>query len=401
MGSHTITMIRSRASKSYWVIMVTMLLVHHTMAGVSVMSKRQGELEEDPLFHVTSFLDDLEANLLETLDYLIENQEAQDRVLLEDVQNLIFAVQSIEVDPSLTPVALAAIATNPTSVFLIGSIVASTVIASQVSSFALVGQTLTFNSRQGGLIRMFLDLISSVMRGFNSMAQDKIEIDESGSADYDGSGSGSGSEDFYDYEQGSTAQDSEEEEGGLLYSISTLIRQVLGQTEEEDENINYEDKDYGSGDESSEDYENSITMDVEDGTILDLVFNIIPNTVEAITGGNEVEEYEHIYDEDNKVGINVTDTDTSDGGSSVGGVTISLHTVDLAKLFVDVQKSILENTAGVNCTCGESLLTEENITNATIKLVEEEKKLQSRKRKRQLEKKKRYLRNRRPKLLDI
>ena len=58
---------------------------------------------------------------------------------------------------------------------------------------------------------MFLDLISSVMRGFNSMAQDKIEIDESGSGDYDGSGSGSG--DFFDYEQGSTAQDSEEEEG--------------------------------------------------------------------------------------------------------------------------------------------------------------------------------------------
>ena len=58
---------------------------------------------------------------------------------------------------------------------------------------------------------MFLDLISSVMRGFNSMAQDKIEIDESGSGDYDGSGSGS--EDFFDYEQGSTAQDSEEEEG--------------------------------------------------------------------------------------------------------------------------------------------------------------------------------------------
>merc|ERR1719471_271800 len=382
-------MIRSRASKSYWVIMVTMLLVHHTMAGVSVMTKRQAELEEDPLFHVTSYLDDLEANLLETLDYLIENQEAQDRVLLEDVQNLIFAVQSIDVDPSLTPVALAAIATNPTSVFLIGSIVASTVIASQVSSYALVGQTLTFNSRQGGLIRMFLDLISSVMRGFNSVAQDKIEIDELGSGSGD-DGSGSGNEDFFDYEQGSTAGVNEEEEGGLLYSISTLIRQVLGQNEEDDSE--YVDEDYGSGEDSSEEEDNSISMDVEDGTILDLVFNIIPNTMEAITGGNEVEEYEYIYDEDNKVGINVTDTDTSDGGSSVGGVTISLHTVDLAKLFVDVQKSILENTAGVNCTCGESLLTEENITNATIKLVEEEKKLQSRKRKRQLEKKKRNCR---------
>ena len=175
-----------------------------------------------------------------------------------------------------------------------------------------------------------------------------------------------------------------------------MIRQVIGQSEEEDSNY---DDDYGSGEESSEDYDNSITMDVEDGTILDLVFNIIPNTEEAITGGNEVEEYEYIYDQDNKVGINVTDT--SDGDTSVGGVTISLHTVDLAKLFVDVQKSILENTAGVNCTCGESLLTEENITNATIKLVEEEAKLQGEKRKRQLDKKKRYLRNRRPKLLDI
>ena len=48
---------------------------------------------------------------------------------------------------------LQAIATNPTSMFLIGSLVASTVIASQLSSFALVGQTLTFDSQQGGLIR--------------------------------------------------------------------------------------------------------------------------------------------------------------------------------------------------------------------------------------------------------
>jgi len=242
---------------------------------------------------------------------------------------------------------------------------------------------------------MFLDLISSVMRGFNSVAQDKIEIDELGSGSGD-DGSGSGNEDFFDYEQGSTAGVNEEEEGGLLYSISTLIRQVLGQNEEDDSE--YVDEDYGSGEESSEEEDNSISMDVEDGTILDLVFNIIPNTMEAITGGNEVEEYEYIYDEDNNVGINMTSTDSA---SSVGGVTISLHTVDLAKLFVDVQKSILENTAGVNCTCGESLLTEENITNATIKLVEEEARLKGEKRKRQLDKKKRYLRNRRPKLLDI
>ena len=69
-----------------------------------------------------------------------------------------------------------AIATNPTSVFLIGSLVASTVLASQVSSMALVGQTLTFNTNQGGLIRLLLDVVTSVMRGFDSIASDRLKI---------------------------------------------------------------------------------------------------------------------------------------------------------------------------------------------------------------------------------
>ena len=80
-------------------------------------------------------------------------------------------------------------------------------------------------------------------------------------------------------------------------------------------------------------------------------------------------------------------------------MTVSLHTVDLAKLFVDVQKSVLENTSGMNCTCGENLLTEESITNATIKIVQAQAEQQV-KRKRLLEKKKRLLRNNRiPKVL--
>ena len=106
-----------------------------------------------------------------------------------------------------------AIATNPTSVFLIGSLVASTVLASQVSSFALVGQTLTFNSNQGGIIGFLLDIVNSIMRGFNSVTQDRIEIDET---DEDGSGSGSGDsleEEDYFVLEGSGA---EEEEGRLI-----------------------------------------------------------------------------------------------------------------------------------------------------------------------------------------
>lgn len=87
----------TRASRSYWAIMVTMLLVHNTMAAVRI--KRQvesfsgvGEAEEkqdDLLVSATNFIDELEENLLIALDSLIENQEAQDRVLLEDVQVIV------------------------------------------------------------------------------------------------------------------------------------------------------------------------------------------------------------------------------------------------------------------------------------------------------------------------
>ena len=49
-------------------------------------------------------------------------------------------------------------------------------LASQVSSMALVGQTLTFNTNQGGLIRLLLDVVTSVMRGFGSIASDRLKI---------------------------------------------------------------------------------------------------------------------------------------------------------------------------------------------------------------------------------
>ena len=103
--------------------------------------------------------------------------------------------------------------------FLIGSLVVSTVIASQVSSLALVGQTLTFNTDQGGLIRVLLDIIASVMRGFNSVSQDKIEIDElgSGSGDYDDA-SGDDTDRVYDYE---------EEGSGALTSEGNLLKIII------------------------------------------------------------------------------------------------------------------------------------------------------------------------------
>lgn len=344
--------------------MVISLMVNQTFAGVRV--RRQDE-KEDAVTQFSNLLDTLEENLLDSLNNAIDSQEAQDRILLEDVQNLIFAVQSLSDDPTLTPVALAAIATNPTSMFLIGSLVLSTVVASQVSSLALVGQTLTFDTDQGGLIRIFLDIIASVLRGFNSVSQDRIEIDElgSGSGDYeDESGSGD-LENFQEYyEDGSGSQSSQD--GSLLESVSMVIRQVLGGHQ----NLNDEEKEDSSGDASDDDADATFTVDIADDSFLDIVFNIIPDTVASITRGQE-DEYEYVYDELTKAGMNISTIDPSDGGSSIGGMTLSLHTVDLAEMFLNVQRGLIENM-GVNCTCGEEYLDSENIKEATLKLIEEE-----------------------------
>ena len=181
--------------------------------------------------------------------------------------------------------------------------------------------------------------------------------------------------------------------GHLLDSLSLMIRTVLGgyqtpDTLEEELEDGEEDLKEGSG---------SVSLDIRPESFLDVVLNIIPNTVAGITGFTQ-EDDDYVYDEVNKVGIT---GDPTDGGSTVGGMTISLHSMDLAKIFVQVQKNLIENATGFNCSCGEQILNEENIKNATISLLEETAK-EKRKRQLSLKKKKRsYLRNRIPKILHI
>ena len=168
-----------------------------------------------------------------------------------------------------------------------------------------------------------------------------------------------------------------------------MIRTILGgyqsQSQEEEEEGEEEEGEEGSG---------SLSLEIRPDSFLDVVLNIIPNTVAGITGYNDEEE-DYVYDEVNKVGIS---GDPSDGGSTVGGMTISLHSMDLAKMFVQVQRSIIENTTGFNCSCGEEMFNEETIKTATISLLED---AAQEKRKRQLSFKKKNLRSRIPKLLQI
>ena len=77
----------------------------------------------------------------------------------------------------------------------------------------------------------------------------------------------------------------------------------------------------------------------------------------------------------NETKINVV----GDGGSSFGGLSVSLHPIDLAALFVQVQDAI-----GMNCTCADGAMTEEMITDATLRLIEDETRKKKRKFKKHL-----------------
>ena len=93
--------IESRLSKCYWTCLALLLVSHSTMAGLASRSLMREQEEprgilsqsldsllerQDVLEDTVDFLDNLEADFLIALENLIIDQEAQDRVLLEDVQ---------------------------------------------------------------------------------------------------------------------------------------------------------------------------------------------------------------------------------------------------------------------------------------------------------------------------
>ena len=92
----------------------------------------------------------------------------------------------------------------------------STVIVSQVSAFALVGESLADTGPSNrGIIGMILDLVNRFTRAFNTVAETKIAIEEEGSGD-ESSGD-------YDYDEEGSGD--EESNGKSLYlGISLMIK---------------------------------------------------------------------------------------------------------------------------------------------------------------------------------
>merc|ERR1712014_523437 len=150
---------------------------------------------------------------------------------------------------------------------------------------------------------------------------------------------------------------------GIVGSIGNALAQVVAgvmESEEEDEEME------GSGEEEEQ----------QPGIIESIV-----TLITSIIGGNTEDNEEggegsgSMEEEEMEDDMEEMEEDMSDGGSSFGGVSVSLHPIDIASLFIQLQEII-----GLNCTCPEEPMSEEMITKATLRLIKEDQKKKKRRR---------------------
>lgn len=319
-----------------------------------------------------------EYHLLEGYDGIKDKTDAQDRVFLESVQSVIDAVRNINDDPGQTPTALADLATNPDNLLLFTSLVVSTVFVAQLSSFVMFGTSLSAPLTEdgseaemtGGMMAMLLELVNALIN-FPSIVVDVANDIATGGEE--------NSEDMEDMNENdsngtSTAEFDETEDtcSGIFCRFSQLIgdffesltdignRQsdaiVEGSGEEAEEGSGEDDM----TEEETEEGGIHIGVDVEQGSILDMLINLIPNPPDAADVADE--DTTEVMEE----GMEMTTADPGDLGTQFGGVSVSLAPIDLAGIFVQVQQIV-----GVNCSCADDMMTDEMITNTTMRLLEE------------------------------
>merc|ERR1711915_883390 len=111
--------------------------------------------------------------------------------------------------------------------------------------------------------------------------------------------------------------------------------------------------------------------------IIESIIALITSIIGGITEDNEEGEEGSgsMEEEEMEDDMEEMEEDMSDGGSSFGGVFVSLHPIDIASLFIQLQEII-----GLNCTCPEEPMSEEMITKATLRLIKEDQKKKKRKR---------------------
>jgi len=313
-----------------------------------------------------------EYHLLESYDGVKDKTDETDRVFLESVQSVIDALRQINTDPARTPTALAELATNPDNLLLFTSLVVTTVFVAQLSSFVLFGSSLSAPLQEedagpvSGLLGIMMelfnvfpnllatigDIVGNIARGSND-EDDEEEDDEEGSTD----GLFAEEADEENDEEMEEEDGSGDEQGGLFDPLLNMLASIFPTpTRNGDEMADEDGSGSGDGEEEEVDNDIHIGVDVEPGSLLDIIINLIPG---------EEERDENTEDTTEMDGAEVTTLSPEEGGPTFGGISVSLAPIDLANIFVQVQQIV-----GMNCTCSEGM-TEEMITNTTMRLLNE------------------------------
>lgn len=287
--------------------------------------------------------DGVNGSLGELVDQ-VDRDQAQDRIFLGSVQSVTTALETILSDPGETPTALASLATDPANILTLVTLMIATAFAAQISAFTLFGDPESSSNR--GVVGLVLDILAG--------AQSDM-------------GMGDGGEGMEDGDMEGEDGDMDGEDAGMEEEVGEM--EDTSETEDSEE----EEEEMDNMDESDD-------MEDEDGSRVGLIEAVI-NFITGLFSGNDMSEdgdnmegsedmsesEEEGSDMDDERQEDTMEDGASDGGSSFGGISASLHPIDLAALFVQVQEAI-----GMNCTCAEGAMTEEMITDATARLMEEE-----------------------------
>merc|ERR1711981_534402 len=232
MGSKGLDSMRDRLRKSFWCVASLFILVDSCSGALLSRRKRQGGDQLD------SVLDFINTSLAE----IVKRDEAQDRIFIGSVQSLVTALQTILNDPANTPTALAGLATDPSNMLTLVTLVMATAFAAQISAFTLFGEPGASESR--GLFGMLTDLITSLINQMESGGDDMEEGDDdmedgemSGEDDsMEGEennmdnemeeGSGEGSGDGMESPDDMTDM-TEESQGGIIEAVIAFVTGIL------------------------------------------------------------------------------------------------------------------------------------------------------------------------------
>ena len=277
---------------------------------------------------------------------------------------MIDAVRRIDEEPGEIPAALAGLSTNPDNLLLFTSLVISTVFVAQLSSFVLFGSSLSAPLQQsedgeepssdgfGGIMKMLMDVISSIPNAPSVLADLIQQIGQMVSGDEvseDTEASEDAMEDSKDEgmesTEGSADGGSEESEpqgsnflAGVIDFLTGLIPQIPGSDsndEKEGELGDFEMSGSGDDEDAAEEEEDealfNVGVEVQPGSPLEMI-------IQLFEGGDERED-----GVTQTPGEETTTKDPSDLGSSIGDFSISLQPIDLANLFVQVNKATPSN----------------------------------------------------------